>query len=180
MSSIHCESFPNWNHECNAELSMRTSTYIALAASLLIAVTGCSRAKPVGLAIEGYNYTGRYIASFTVTDESGNGSWGGNVELSTPTAGGGKSTCCVMLDPTVARPVRLRVDWTLDEIDDSAGRTIAPMIKKAAWVTVAPPFPKDPQNFEVHFYPDGHVEAAITHWSSPPRIKLPEDRKPTP
>lgn len=160
--------------------AMRAPSKTILIAWLMVAATGCSRAKPVGLAIEGYNYTNRYIASFTVTDENGNGSWGGNVELSTPTAGGGKSTCCVMLDPTVAKPVRLRIDWTLDEVDDSEGRAIAPEIRKAAWVTVTPPFPPDPQNFEVHFYPDGHVEAAVTHWSSPPRISLPEDRKPTP
>jgi hypothetical protein len=43
-------------------------------------------------------------------------------------------------------------------------------------VEVGPPFPADPQNFEVHFYPDGHVEAAVTRWSSAPRIKLPEGR----
>ncbi|WP_425330274.1 DUF3304 domain-containing protein [Trinickia soli] len=159
---------------------MRTLDRIALASALLCALNGCSRAKPIGLAVEGYNYTNRYVASFTVTDESGNGAWGGNVELSTPTAGGGKSTCCVMLDPNVSRPVRLRVDWTLDEVDDAMGHVIAPEMKRQAWVTVDPPFPSDPQNLEVHFYPDGHVEAVVTHWSSPPRILLPEGRRPTP
>ena len=39
-----------------------------LTASLLVAMTGCSQAKPIGLAIEGYNYTNRYIVDFTVTD----------------------------------------------------------------------------------------------------------------
>lgn len=150
---------------------------IWLVAALLVACAGCSRGKPVGLAIEDYNYTNRYIATFTVTDENGNGAWGGNVELSTPTAGCGKSTCCVMLDPNVKRPVRLRIDWTLDEVDDSAGRVIVPDIKKRAWVTISSPFPNDPQNFEVHFYLDGHVEAAVTHRSSSPRISLPEGRR---
>lgn len=161
-------------------LAMHTFTRIVVSASLLTVIMGCSRAKPVGLSIEGYNYTNRFIDSFTVTDEDGNGSWGGDVQLSTPTAGGGKSTCCVMLDPSVKMPVRLRIDWTLDRVDDSSGRTIAPEIKRRAWVTVSPPFPDDPQNLEIHFYQDGHVEAAVTHWSSPPRVSLPDGRRPTP
>jgi hypothetical protein len=56
---------------------MRIPTHIALALVVLVASTGCARAKPIGLAIEGYNYTNRYIASFTVTDQNGNKSWGG-------------------------------------------------------------------------------------------------------
>lgn len=155
---------------------MRTSIHILLAVSLLTAMTGCSRAKPIGLAVEGYNYTNRYIASFTVTDEHGNGSWGGDVKLSTPTAGGGGATCCVMFDPDTKQKVRLRINWTIGRIDDASGRTIAPELRREAWVTVSSPFPADPQNFEVHFYPDGHVEATVTHWSSEPRIKLPEGR----
>ena len=151
-----------------------------LAALLLVATTGCSRTKPVGLAIEGYNYTNRFIDSFTVTDEDGNGSWGGDVQLSTPTAGGGKSTCCVVLHTNVQKPVRLRIDWTLDRVDDSDGHTVAPEIRKRAWVTIAPPFPDDPKNFEVHFYQDGHVEVAVTHWSSPPKVSLPKGRRPVP
>jgi hypothetical protein len=155
---------------------MRLSLQVFLVAALLAATTGCSRAKPTGLAIEGYNYTTRYIDSFTVTDEHGNGAWGGNVFLSTPTAGGGKSTCCVMLDPNAKKPVRLRINWTIGQIDDANGHTIAPELRKESWVTVSPPFSADPQNFEVHFYADGHVEAAVTHWASAPHIKLPEGR----
>lgn len=141
---------------------MRARIYFAVAALLFVAMTGCSQSKPIGLAIEGYNYTNRYIASFTVADEEGNGAWGGNVFLSSPTLGGGGRTCCVMLDPKAKKPVLLRIDWTLDRIDDVTGHTIAPEIKKQTWVTVVPSFPADPQNFEVHFYPDGHVEAACS------------------
>jgi len=68
----------NWNNY-GFYLAMRTLTRVIFAASALTAVLGCSRAKPVSLAIEGYNYTNRYISSFTVTDEDGNGSWGGDV-----------------------------------------------------------------------------------------------------
>lgn len=159
---------------------MRMPNRIIFATSVLTAMAGCSREKPIGLSIEGYNYTNRFIADFTVTDENGNGAWGGDVLLSTPTAGGGKDTCCVMLDRKSKKPAHLRIDWTFDRVDDATGHTIAPAIRKQAWVTVSPPYPADPQNFEVHFYADGHVEAAVTHWSSPPRISLPEDRKPAP
>jgi hypothetical protein len=155
----------------------RSSAYrVFFTASLAVVVSACSQAKPIGLAIEGYNYTNRFIDSFTVTDEDGNGAWGGNVYLSTPTSGGGGGTCCVMLNPHTTRPVRLRINWTIGRIDDESGRTIAPALRKEAWVAVAPPFPDDPKTFEVHFYPNGHVEAAITHWPSSPRIKLPEGR----
>jgi hypothetical protein len=146
------------------------------AAPLAAVLIGCSQAKPVGLSIEGYNYTNRFIVDFTVTDEKGSSAWGGDVLLSTPTSGGGRSTCCVMLDRNYTKPVRLRIDWTFDRVEDTEGRTIAPAVKKSAWVTVSPPYPEGAHNFEVHFYPDGHVEAMVTHWPSPPRIKLPEDR----
>lgn len=180
MDACFTHSENNRNNHKFLDLAMRMLTRIVFVASLLPAMMGCSRAKPIGLSIEGYNYTNRFIADFTVTDENGNGAWGGDVLLSTPTAGGGKDTCCVMLDPNSKKPVRLRIDWTFDRIDDANGRTIAPEIKKQAWVSVSPPYPADPQNFEVHFYADGHVEAAITHWSSSPRISLPANRRPMP
>ncbi|MBU6487040.1 MAG: DUF3304 domain-containing protein [Burkholderiales bacterium] len=130
----------------------------------------------MGLAIEGHNYTNRYIDSFTVAEEEAKGAWGGNVFLSYPTSGGGGGTCYVMLEPKARKLVQLRIDWTLDRVDDVTGHAIAPQIKKQTWVTVNPPFPTDPKNFEVHFYRDGHVEVALTHWLSPPRISLPEAR----
>lgn len=166
------------NKRLNSGISMRASIFLSLIA-LSLAAVACSRAKPVGLAVDGYNYTNRIIVSFTVTDENGNGAGGGDIALSTPTAGGGKSTCCVMLESTVSRPVRLRINWTIDRIDDQTGCRIVPETSKEAWIYIAPPFPKNPNNLEVHFYPDGHVEAAVTHWSSPPRISLPEGRRPT-
>lgn len=142
-----------------------------------LCVVGCSHAKPVGLEIDSYNYTSRYIDSFTVTDENGNGAWGGDVALSDDEAGGGKSTCCVMLDKNEKKSVRLRIDWSITDIVDSQGKVIAPAEQRQAWVTISPPFPENPQEFDVHFYPDGHVEAAVTEWGEPPRIKLPKNRK---
>ena len=46
--------------------------------------------KAHNLTIYGYNYTDTEIGSFEV-----NGQGGGNIEVSIPTAGGGKSTCCI-------------------------------------------------------------------------------------
>jgi len=158
---------------------MRAHIHFAVSALSFVAMTGCSWSKPMGLTIEGYNYTNRYIDSFTATDEEGNGAWGGNVFLSSPTSGGGGGTCCVMLEPKARKPVRLRIDWPLDRVDDVTGHAIAPQIKKQSWITANPPFPTDPKNFEVHFYQDGHVEVALTHWLFPPRISLPEARRAT-
>lgn len=159
---------------------MRTSIRFSLALWLLVAMIGCSRAKPIGLAIEGYNYTNRFIVDFTVTDENGNAAWGGDVLLSTPTSGGGRSTCCVMLDPGAEKPTRLRIDWTFDRVEDASGHTVAPAVKRSSWVTVRPPYPDGAHNFEVHFYPNDHVEAIVTRWPSPPRVSLPADRSPRP
>jgi hypothetical protein len=154
-------------------------TCVVFTVSMMMLI-GCSQAKPVALSIEGYNYTSRFIVDFSVSDEKGNAAWGGDILLSTPTSGGGRSTCCVMLDPKSEKPTRLRIDWTFDRVDDANGHTIAPEIKKSAWVTVKPPYPEGAHNFEVHFYPNGRVEAMVTRWPSPPRISLPADRSPRP
>ena len=47
-------------------------------------------------------------------------------------------------------------------------------------VEVKGPIPPDPEYIEIHFYPDGHIEAAISggiNAPSPPRLKL-EARSP--
>ncbi|MGF7192479.1 hypothetical protein JOE11_005557 [Robbsia andropogonis] len=145
-----------------------------LVASLLL--SGCSHAKPVGLAIVGYNYTNQRIEVFSVTDEKGNSAGGDSLQLSTPTSGGGGLVCCVMLDTTTKRSTRLHIWWRTEAVIDKNGRILAPERENTREVTVSPPFPPDPGNFEVHFYPDGHVEAAVTQYLSEPRIKLPEGR----
>lgn len=150
-------------------LKMKSSIFMVF----LIVLGGCNRVKPVGLDLFGYNYTNRYISSYSVTGQSGHGAWGGDVDLSTPTIGGGKDTCCIMLDTTYKKPVSFLVSWHVGAVGDSKRRIIAEGYDKDQWIEVKPPYPKDAQYFEVHFYPDGHVEAAITHYASPPRIILP-------
>jgi hypothetical protein len=131
----------------------------------------------VGLTITSYNYTNRYIDEFFV-----NGQGGGNVFVSTETSGGGKGTCCVMYTPGLPPPKTVRVRWQASGCTyygvDSGGERYSRghSFFKEVDVPVDPNVPANPKNFEVHFYPDGHVEAAITDSMSPPRLKLPADR----
>lgn len=52
---------------------------------------------------------------------------------------------------------------------------------KSLWkeedVYLTKPPPPKPENFEVHFYKDGHVEVEITDTYTPPRLKLTVDAK---
>ena len=133
-------------------------------------LSGCKR-EPYMLGIMGYNYTDRAIADFSV-----NGAWGANVFLSTPTAGGGKTTCCVALDRDTKTPFWVTVEYQMDALEAYPPRRViepgGPY--KTAKVEVTGPIPPDPSYLEVHFYPDGHIEAAISgrDGPSPPRLKL--------
>ena len=121
--------------------------------------TPSQRAQPPshGLTISGYNYTDLYIDSFEV---GGNG--GGNLSVSTLTTGGSKSACCASVYPALA-PYEVKVKWK--------GRE-----GKNRWcemkVILNGPIPATPEYFEVHFYPDGHIEVAVTEDASKPRLKL--------
>lgn len=137
--------------------------------------------KPVMLAIHSYNYTDRYIDQFTV-----NGTGGGNVSVSSPTAGGGKTTCCVAYVPGAA-VMKVQVRWVSGGCTFTSRNMYNEESKHTRYfykvqdVTVDPKVPAQPESFEVHFYQDGHVEAAIADDYSPPRLKLREEReiKPT-
>lgn len=104
----------------------------------------------------GYNYTDTYISNFEV-----NGAGGGNLEVSIPTAGGGKSACCMTLVSGLPLGHEFVVKWTRDR-------------KRVCEQTVklTKPIPFDPHYFEVHFYQDGHIEVEATQSSSSPRLKL--------
>lgn len=121
--------------------------------------TPSQRAQPAshGLTIYGYNYTDLYIDSFEV---GGNG--GGNLSVSTMTTGGSKSACCASVYPALV-PYEVKIKWK--------GRE-----GKNRWcekkVTLHGPIPAKPGYFEVHFYPDGHIEVAVTEDASKPRLTL--------
>ncbi|WP_081771677.1 DUF3304 domain-containing protein [Paraburkholderia nodosa] len=131
---------------------------------------GCKK-EPYILAIIGYNYTDRAIADFSV-----NGQGGSNVELSTPDAGGGKESCCVVMNSDTKTPIWVDVDYKMSALESYPPRKIiepsAPYRK--ARVEVTGPVPQDPSYIEIHFYPDGHIEAALSgrDGPSPPRLKL--------
>jgi len=129
--------------------------------------------EPVSLLIQGYNYTDDYIESFTV-----NGQGGGNIFESGPSSGGGKSACCLSYTPGTSLPIRLKVRWTASYCwyrgTTKYGPT-APRLKdlwKEAEALVTHVNDEKPRALEVHFFPDGRVEAAITAGYSPPRLVL--------
>lgn len=131
----------------------------------------------VSLAITGYNYTSRSINDFSV-----DGASGGNVHVSSPHSGGGGSVCC---SPYVvgAGARRALIRWqsgacTYQTRRDRSGQLLfwTHYFYKEAYIDINPNVPKVPNYIEVHFYPDGHVEAAMTEHASQPRLRLDENR----
>jgi hypothetical protein len=116
-------------------------------------------ARSYNLTIAGYNYTDTGISSFEV-----NGQGGGNLEVSVPTAGGGKSACCVSVRAPLKAAQPVTIKWSRD-VETWCEQT----------VLLQPPLPAKPEYFEVHFYQDGHIEVAVTEGASPPRLKLERD-----
>jgi len=134
--------------------------------------------EAINLAITGYNYTDRYINDFSV-----NGNGGGNIYVSTPSSGGGGSTCCATY-VSGDKAWKVRVEWqiggcTYDNSvndDGSPVYSIHPYYKEVE-VQIDPRIPEDPKYLEVHFYPDGHIEAAVTENRSAPRLALEKSRE---
>ena len=125
------------------------------------------------LLIQGYNYTDDVIDSFTV-----NGQGGGRLYVSGPNSGGGGSVCCVSYRPGTPLPIKLKVRWMggycMEFETSKYGRTNS--YRKGLW-READAFAVDlsngkPRALEVHIFPNGHVEAAITEGDSDPRLIL--------
>jgi hypothetical protein len=140
----------------------------ALLIALMVALGACDGMLDKGstnkstdakmATVYGYNYTDLYIDSFSV-----NGQGGSNLAVSSPTGGGSKHVCCVMVRPNQKLTATITIRWTRDaytkvwcELD----------------VMLNDPVPSNPDYFEVHFYQDGHVEVAVTEEASEPRLKL--------
>lgn len=132
--------------------------------------------RAIGLLIQGYNYTDMFIDSFTV-----NGVGGGNIFVSNLTTGGGKSTCCYSFTPATPRPRQLRIRWAAGYCIERKANpySFGPRFveeRRTIWKEITAPIQSvslPAKALEVHFYPDGHVEAAVTPGYSPPRLKLP-------
>lgn len=141
---------------CDVQSPARTAHTVPSAASASPAAEASTTVKAHNLTIYGYNYTDTGIGSFEV-----NGQGGGNLQVSEPTAGGGKSTCCATVFSPYQQPKKVKIKWTRD---------------LETWceqeVVLYPPLPAKPEYFEVHFYRDGHIELAVTEVDSPPRLRL--------
>lgn len=132
----------------------------------------------VQLSITGYNYTNRPIDQFSV-----NSNGGGNLHVSSLTSGGGGSVCCISYIVGLKK-WRVRVRWQAgactynNEIFSNGERGFELFdYFKETEVEVDPSVPARPNNLEVHFYPDGHLEVAVTEDDSPPRLRLPKERE---
>ena len=164
-------------------LSMPRVLFV-LVVSFLMASTSARAADSVMLGIVGYNYTSHYIDQFYV-----DGTGGGNIYVSTPTSGGGGTTCCVRYYPRSSLPIKIHIRWTdsacmYPELQPGVGdfvksETIQRIrhFFKETDVLIDGPIPSSPKNMEIHFYPDGHVEAAITSEYSGPRLRLAASRE---
>lgn len=131
-----------------------------------------------GLGIHGYNYTDQPIESFSV-----NGTWGGVVRVSTPTAGGGNTTCCMPVPTPRLLPQTYTIRWVAEMCRERVwgdGQWITQY--RSGWrekeVQYAGPLPARPLAFEVHFYPNDEIRIEITDdiWT-PPRVILPVDER---
>jgi hypothetical protein len=131
-------------------------------------------ARSHSLAIVAYNYTDRYMDSFEV-----NGQGGGNLDISKEFSGGGKTACCVRWTDGSALPKKVTVKWVAsycirhDKTSDGEEFRRRESLWKIADLQFNGPVPANPQNFEVHFYRDGHIELAMSESDSLPRLQLP-------
>jgi hypothetical protein len=98
------------------------------------------------LTLLGYNYTDFGIGSFEV-----NGQGGGGLEVSEGVNGGGGRVCCVSVYSPMSEALPITIKW--NPIDDKWCEQT---------VMLVPPLPAKPENFEVHFYQDGHIEVAVS------------------
>jgi Protein of unknown function (DUF3304) len=110
-----------------------------------------------GLLLVAYNYTDLYIDNFAV-----NGAGGGNAWVSSKDHSYGGGACCAPIPESTPLPLAVEVSWKRDGD--------VPYCKQH--VLLDGPIPPDPGAFEVHFYPDGTIQVAITSRPSEPRLKL--------
>lgn len=187
ISQIHAKPPPRCgpvNGTCFKNIATQHGAWPGLVALcfLLLALNAChaqgATEKPpvsgqtVWLTMIGYNYTDHYIDNYSV-----NGAWGGNVFISDSDSGGSKDACCVRWVVGQSLPVMVHIRWessacvyTKNVEGENFER--AKQFYSEKDVSLKGPIPSDPQYFETHFYPDGHVEVAITSDISPPRLKL--------
>lgn len=142
---------------------MRMRSEILCAGLSAMLLTGCQD-EPRMLGITGYNYTDRYIDTFSVNGQGG-------TNLGARTNGSGEA-CCIMIRPGRALPVKVHVEWTYGiEGDLRTGKIFRPAETHQASVDLQVRTPKDATLFVVHFYPDNTVQVEIAADYPKPRIQ---------
>ncbi len=84
--------------------------------------------------------------------------------------------CCVVMSRDTKTPFWVDVDYKMSALESYPPRKIIEPSSpyRKARVEVTGPVPQDPSYIEIHFYPDGHIKAALSgrDGPSPPRLKL--------
>lgn len=158
---------------------------------LFLGLTSCHAHRPddavtdentqgelVPLDLVGYNYTNYYIDSYSVDGQAA-----GNIMVSSPTSGGGKIVCCIMLEKPLPAKIVVAIRWqfggctytTRANVSGRKSENIHSFYKEAEVEVSREPGVK-PQNLEVHFFPDGSVQAHLTEHLSRPRVVLDKGR----
>jgi hypothetical protein len=150
---------------------LKLSLFAGIGMLALASLNGCAK-EPFELELVGYDYTARAILDFSV-----NGASGGNIFLSTKTSGGGKYACCVVLDRATKTPFWVDVEYMREALVAYPLEQIvkaADTVRQKARVEVTGVIPDKPAYLEIHFYPDGHIEGALSGDDGPssPRLKL--------
>jgi hypothetical protein len=125
-----------------------------MTALLALSVAGCGKSEPTysGISIMGQNYLPYNLRSFTITDAYGNQAGGGGD--SSP-GGGGGVTCCYKLKGT-----EFTVKWDYYDVDQRHKGDNQTFHGEAKAVMPPSSIPQTVGSriFEIHFYPDRHVE----------------------
>lgn len=148
-----------------------------LGSSAVAAEPATPEGTSVSLTIMGFNYTDKDINEFFV-----DGTGGGNLSVSSASGGGGGSVCCASYTAGAPAP-EVKVRWQFDactyniwhDEDGTEFNDIFSIYKTAA-IKVGSVSP-NPRYLEIHIFPDGHVEAAITAELSSPRLVLDQNRR---
>jgi hypothetical protein len=126
-----------------------------MACLLALSVTACGESEPTysGISIMGRNYLPYNMSGFTITDAYGNKAGGGGDDP--PGAGGGSLTCCYKLKGT-----EFTVKWSYYDADQWTMEDAHRRYAEAKVVMPPSPIPQTVGSriFEVHFYPDRHIE----------------------
>lgn len=129
------------------------------------------------LGLVGYNYTNRTIEEYSVDGISG-----GDISKSSPTSGGGGTTCCVRLPKELQGTVQVTVRWQVDGcrylMRDSDGKTeeVRHFFYRKEEVNVIIPSGKAVAYLETHFYPNGRPQVRVTEHMSLPALALDKKR----